>query len=168
MTLDQNLDRLIDEAARQMARHEPSAALSSAVMERVAAPERRFARRPMVWGSAAAAAAAGVVLIVVSVNRPVVAPIAETRPVGGPELVVSEAAAKLLEPAANPPQLRVTTAAGFDKQAMTAAAEDGEAIAVEPLAAEPIVIDRLDVAQTTISPVEIAPVEIEPISTAND
>ena len=31
-----DLDRLIDEAARQMAQHEPSDALSGAVMERVA------------------------------------------------------------------------------------------------------------------------------------
>ena len=50
--MNDDLDRLIDEAARQMAQQEPSDVVTYAVMERVAAGPTTFTPRRLAWGSA--------------------------------------------------------------------------------------------------------------------
>ena len=69
MNNDHDLEHLIDGAARQMARCEPSDALSGAVMARISTRATRFALPRIVWGSFAAAAAIVALVIAVGVNR---------------------------------------------------------------------------------------------------
>ena len=66
MNNEHDLDRLIDEAARQMAQHEPSDALSDAVMARISARATSLCATRVMWrrGSPCLAMAALVIAMV--------------------------------------------------------------------------------------------------------
>jgi hypothetical protein len=170
--MNDDLDRLIDEAACQMAQRDPSDALSSAVMERIAAPAAPFARRRQLWWSVAAVGALASLLILA---RPQETPSVGTLPKAqgsgiraqglkteGSGLRAQEQiqdAGLKAQGLANPV---ATVAAGETEQI-------DDAITIESITPAPIEVERLEVTLVkAIAPIEIAPLEIEPLSLSND
>jgi hypothetical protein len=183
MNREHDLDRLIDDAARQMARHEPSAALSGAVMARVSARATPFTHARVVWGSAVAGLAmAALVMTMVSGSRlwtpgagPRTAdavlrasdalPLSEVaRPPAGPK-----AGAQSPKPEAQSPKPTAQSPKpGVVPVVEMAAAPIDDPIVFESITAAPIAVEHLEVtALPTVDSIEIAPIDIEPIS-AND
>ena len=175
MNNDQDLERLIDEAAWQMAHHEPSDALVGAVMARVAVGATPSTLRRLAWGSVAAAVA--VVLMVVQLHRP--APSAEgPTPVQGSGLraqgpAVTQGTGVRAEGAgqrAEGTRLRAQgVAEGPDEVEQGELAQIDDSMVFDVITPALIEVERLDVPlATTVAAIEIAPLEIEPISTSND
>jgi hypothetical protein len=174
MNHEQDLDRLIDEAARQMAQHDPSDALSITVMDRISAPATPFARPGLMWGSLAAAVVISAGVMFVEVNRTARSAEAPQQAQGsglkaqGP--VQAQGSGFRAQEQAQGSGLK---AQGSAMPAATMAADEtellGDPITFESITPAPIEIERLDVATlTTIDPIEIAPIEIAPISTSDD
>jgi hypothetical protein len=173
-----DLDRLIDEAARRMAQHEPSKALSRAVMDRVAARPRRFVRRGLMWGTAAWAVAIAAVVMIVSADR--TAPSArvplEAQGSGltaqGSELTVQDAVhgSGLKAHGSGTERSSGVAVVASREPASTDEIEPiDDPIMIETISPPPIEVERLDVTLTrTIDPIEIGPIEILPISASND
>ena len=177
MDNDRDLDRLIDEAARQMVQHEPSHALSSAVMERISAPATPFARRGLMWGSLAAAVVISAAVMFVEVNRTARSTEAPQQAQGsglktqGPKMEGSglraqeQAHASGLRAQGLASSHEAQSLAVVARTAADAVAEIGDRITLESITPAPIEVDRLKVALTpTIDPIEIAPLQVEPLS----
>src|SRR5438105_12628944 len=90
---NQDLDQLIDEAARGIVQREPSRALTAAVMERVRRDEPSR-RRPLLWGGALAASAAAAWMVVSAIHH--------TPPTVPPPAMSSSIGAEPQQPAAQP------------------------------------------------------------------
>ena len=178
MNNDHDLEHLIDGAARQMARCEPSDALSGAVMARISTRATRFALPRIVWGSFAAAAVVGALAIAVGVNR--TAPSAQA-----PAQAQGAEFSRLRLPAGSQRQASASRAeaqsaeagaqgSGTEKSAIVSiAVEETEPMtdsaAFEVIAPAPLEVHGLQVTTlSSIDPIEIAPLEIEPLSASND
>jgi hypothetical protein len=169
-----DLDRLIDEAARQMAQREPPDALSRAVMDRVSSGARPLAWSRQLWGGLAAAVALTGILIFV--GAPGQAPSVETPKVQGSVqgsgLRVQgsglEAQGPGAELAVNPPTSRLAAVASRQEFSTDEMEHIDDPIVFESITPAPIEVQRLEVAASAVEPLEIVPIEIEPISTAND
>jgi hypothetical protein len=184
MNNDHDLEHLIDGAARQMARCEPSDALSGAVMARISTRATRFALPRIVWGSFAAAAVIGALAIAVGVNR--TAPSAQAPAQAQASGLTAQGAefSRLRLPAGSQRQARRAREAqsaeagaqgsGTEKSAIASIAVEetepmSDSAAFEVIAPAPLEVDRLEVTTlASIDPIEIAPLEIEPLSASND
>jgi hypothetical protein len=174
MNNDQDLDCLIDEAARRMAQREPSPALSEAVMERISAPARHFSGARLVWGSVAAAMVISAAVMFVQVNRP--APAAEARQQAqGSGLTAQGSGTEGSGPKAQGSGTEaplMTDAVAASRPASIVVEETelmNDSIAFDLIAPAPLEVDRIEVALVeAIHPIEIAPLEIEPLSASND
>jgi hypothetical protein len=175
-----DLDRLIDQAARQMAQQEPSDALSGAVMARVAAGARPSSQRWLVWGSVAAAVAVGAFVMVAGANRTASTPEAQgsgltaqaperahdSRPATTADAPTGQEPEALSQEPVGRPAPALASASGLVADLATAEIDDP--IAFESITPAAIEVDRLDVTVTSIDPVEIAPLQIAPISASDD
>ena len=185
MKNDHDLEHLIDGAARQMARCEPSDALSGAVMARISTRATRFALPRIVWGSFAAAAVVGALAIAVGVNR--TAPSAQAPAQAQASGLTAQGAefSRLRLPAGSQRQASASRAeaqsaeagaqgSGTEKSAIASIAVEetepmSDSAAFEVIAPAPLEVDGLEVTTlASIDPIEIAPLEIEPLSASND
>jgi len=174
-----DLDRLIDEAARRMAQGEPSDALSSAVMERVATgPTTLLPRRWRLGTAAAAIAMAAVVVLVVEQHRAVdvhrQAQGSGLKAQGaGVEAQGSGLKAQGAEPneTFHPAQLRRSPGMTATDQPIDLQEPEPirDPIVFDTISPEPLRMDRLQVeASAPVEPIKIEPIEIAPISLSND
>ncbi len=159
---DEDLDSLIDTAARGMVSREPGRAFTYGVMARVGERGPRVRGR-LVWaaGTAVAAALCAVTAIVVVNRTPLPSP-NETRAVeldiirGGVERELPPAA----EPVPAPPRPRVARSIVTQPPAMLAE----PAPAIEPLVPEPIALSPIDVMPLEHPPAAIDVIEIDDLT----
>ena len=162
-----DLDRLIDEAARQMAQREPSDALAGAVMERVSARGTLFAPPRVILGGVVAAAAIVAVVMLVSVNRTV--PSAKAPPQAQGSGLTAQDSGSTTQDSGLKAQV-----IGLRAQRGLPIPDEGEIepiddpIIFETISPPPIEVERLEVILISVDPIKIAPIEIEPISASND
>ena len=176
MNSDHDLDCLIDEAARQMAQREPSAALSEAVMERVSANTTLFPRARLVWGSMAAAMVISAAVMFVGVKR--TAPPAEVPPQAREAKSTAHGSGLTAQGSGTEAQgsrteAPVTTVAAAASRPVSIVVEETEptidSMAFDVIAPAPLEVDRLEVTLVkAIDPIEVAPLEIEPLSASDD
>lgn len=180
---DQDLDRIIDAAAKLMVSQEPSQQLTSAVMARVRVIEDGAGPRRFVWatvGAGAAACAVIAVLMLSNASEPVLdnpgrassSPIITelTTPVAAePHSTVANA-----NPAAARSEIRpsrVRPAARPEPSAQLAQSEF-EALAgslpFESIAPLPIDLPGIAMASTQVDEILIEPITIESLSASND
>ena len=147
---DEEVDRLIDDAARAMTAGDARADLAARVLSRLEAP-----RRPSPWAILVPLAAAAAILIVVFVSRrPRVA-----APERAPAPVARSSAPAAVEPAgpAAPVVARIHEAA----PARPAARRVIRSEPIRPGPIDALAPPQLDVASVAVSPVLVAPLEDE-------
>jgi hypothetical protein len=168
-----DLDRLIDEAARQMAQREPPEALAGAVMERVSSGARPFVWSRRQWGGLAAAGVVITALVMfVGENRTrpsTEAPLQAQGPVQRSRLMAQDSGKEhAVDSPTESPRVAVVASR---RDAMTPDEIDGQIedpILFEAISPEPIEVEPIDVATASIDPIQTFPIEIEPISSSND
>jgi len=173
-----DFDRLIDNAAEQMVRREPSAGLTRSVMARITGAAPRAGRSRLLWGGMAAAAAI-VAVVVIALNG------FRTQRAEQPPMTTSNRSASAAQ-STPPPKPAVIQNFVFDKgtsahrgrasetfgraTVYTGAAESPvAAILIDPISSPQLVqVPAVDVASTAVEQIEIEPIYIEPISASND
>jgi len=172
---NQDLDQLIDEAARGIVQREPSRALTAAVMERVRRDEPSR-RRPLLWGGALAASAAAAWMVVSAIHHtpPIVPPPPEST-----SFMQAEPAPQ------HPAQPEPATSQNFvferklqdrpGNAARPAQATDpdmeivlADSITIDPIEPTPIEIPQIETARAPVDEIHIDPLEIEPLSASDD
>jgi hypothetical protein len=167
-----DLDRLIDDAARQMAQREPSDALAGAVMARVSSRATPFVWS---WQQLGGVAAAGVVIaalvMFVGENRPPPSSEAPLQTQGSGLKAHDSKTEHAVDSAMESPRPAVVASKHAESVLvdLNEAGEMADPITFDVIAPAPIEVDFLQVAAAPpIDPVEIASIPIEPISSSND
>ncbi len=158
MNMDQ-LDRVIDQAAREIVRRHPSDALTRAVMARVASDPKPSKTGAFVWGSAAVAAAAMAMFLFV--REPTVEQLAPiTKPASTPTSVSVEPRenreAEMTVGRRRPHRLSLTLSE--NEEAFSDLAE------VEPIDLPPVSVPAIEVEANSAEPLTIEPIQIESLS----
>lgn len=170
---DQEIDRLIDHAAAQIAAREPSRALTRAVMAGVREPATPAPRR-FVWAMAGATAVlCGAVAIAVMNRAP--APAVES-PADAPSLVAPPAVVTAPLPVGRPQpavERRTATVAVARQRSSPAPLPPNDVSAIDPIETEPIAVLAIEVPQlereiTSIEVIHIEPLTIESLTASND
>jgi hypothetical protein len=162
------LDHLIDQAAREMVHRHPSDALTRAVMERVVSGRRPSRTGGLVWGSAAVATAAAMAMFLFMQEPPVGQLAPRTKP-------ASAAASVSVEPRENR-EAEMTVARRHPDRMPPTISEDERALSdladVEPIDLPPVSLQAIGVEVTSEEPLAPpGPLTIEPIqieSPSND
>lgn len=169
---EQDLDRVIDQAAADLVEREPTRALTGAVMARIAAPEPAGIHR-FVWATAASLLLCGVIAALVLNRTP---PPADH--VGSP---APPAAQAVLEAAPttvrqDAPEAVAAISAGLpsDRRAPAVTSPPGGLLfGMEPIATAPLVLPAIELpplAQeaAAVPGIEIGALAIEPLTASND
>lgn len=159
---DQEIDRLIDHAAAQIAAREPLRALTGAVMAGVREPATSAPRR-FVWAMAGATAVLCGAVAIAVMNR-------------APALVVQPAVVTAAPPVLRPETARVRPSAAVAVARRSSAPMQlppNEVSAIEPIETEPIAVLAIEVPQleretASIEVIDIEPLTIEPLTASND
>jgi hypothetical protein len=153
------LDRLIDKAAREIVRHYPSDALTTAVMDRIVSGRRPSKSGGFVWGSAAVAAAAMAMILLM--REP---PVGQRGPI---REVASTARAPSVEIRENR-GASTTVALGHPHRMPATLSEDEAALRdpaeIEPIDLPPVSVPAIEVEVTSEQLLAIEPIQIESLS----
>jgi hypothetical protein len=162
------LDRLIDEAAAQIVRREPSDALTSGVMDRVSASQGPAIRGGLLLCGFAGAAATAVLVVAVNLHR------APPSGIGAPPMPASAPVTNLSVPST--PPLAPESAPGVpENQRSVFAVQSAEMPSLGESSSDPVSllapigVEPLSLPAILLSDqIQIAPLTIEPISASND
>ncbi len=172
----QDLDKLIDRAAREMVSGEPSRSFTYDVMSQVRGHVEPARRRFVFAIGIVSVAAVGAVILIVMLNRasvPVTGPQAQRPEM--PEARTVEQVTPVTTPAraAPRPESRQVVRLPVQPDAEASIALAPVMTSLEPLGTEPIVLSALDVPPLespamTIEDIEIEDITIEPLVASND
>ena len=168
---DEELDRLIDNAAGQMLSHQPSRPLKGVVMARLRDPKPSGHRR-LAWAAAAASVVACVSLGIALISK---APVPQTqRPPAAPAAAVRLPDRPSIVSAQESPALRTPSPVAVARRnPLPIRLLPNDASSIEPLEMEPIVMPVVDVPPlesetVSIDRLDIETLTIEPLSASND
>ncbi|HEV3215534.1 MAG TPA: hypothetical protein VGZ27_07410 [Vicinamibacterales bacterium] len=172
---EQDLDQLIDSAAAQIVRREPSDAMTAGVMDRVNRLAPASGRPRLVWAGLAAAAVLATLVVVFHLQR------TPPRMVETPPVAVRQAPARSVAPPApaftqnfvfeQVPRAQASSPKILPPAVVVADEQDAVVplITIEPISSPPpIQVPGIEVASTPVEEIGIEPLHIEPLSASND